>query len=432
MNNESSGSEPEVVPLDFGTSGKTGEELRELASYLLEEGLCPRCIGRFFARCGRGLENTERGKEFLTEFASGDAIPAREGSCSLCNGLFMRTEAFAEIVTEELREVESENFLVGTIIDYAISDREKEITKRFGITCSEPMKSEMNRLVGKTVALRIERQVEFGKPEAVALLDSRFGTVSLQISPVFIGGRYRKFSREIPQTKWFCRKCRGKGCSHCQGTGKMYAESVEELIGKHALDALDGEEHFFHGMGREDIDARMLGNGRPFVLEVRNPVKRTTDLEKMAKAINSEVSGKIEDEALRFVPRSSVALLKNARPEKTYRMEVEFDEPVDMEKLKNVMGCLAGLRIIQRTPVRVAHRRADIQRERMVYHMDGRMLDASRAELEMKGEAGIYIKELVSGDSGRTVPSVAELANVQCRVTSLDVIHIHDDDQQSY
>ncbi len=59
---------------------------------------------------------------------------------------------------------------------------------------------------------------------------------------------------------------------------KLYPESVEELSSKPLLEATEGEETFFHASGREDIDARMLGTGRPFVIEVSKPKKRFVDL----------------------------------------------------------------------------------------------------------------------------------------------------------
>ena len=51
--------------------------------------------------------------------------------------------------------------------------------------------------------------------------------------------------------------------------------SVEELIAKIALKYTKSDDESFHGCGREDIDALMLGRGRPFVLELKNPKKRT-------------------------------------------------------------------------------------------------------------------------------------------------------------
>ena len=57
----------------------------------------------------------------------------------------------------------------------------------------------------------------------------------------------------------------------------MYQESVEEFISEPVLLAAKGVASKFHGSGREDIDARMLGNGRPFVLEISEPKIRTLD-----------------------------------------------------------------------------------------------------------------------------------------------------------
>ncbi|MGH7151295.1 MAG: hypothetical protein ACREIU_11390, partial [Planctomycetota bacterium] len=45
---------------------------------------------------------------------------------------------------------------------------------------------------------------------------------------VFFEGRYRKFARDLPQTVFFCPECkgRGKGCTRCEGYGKLTKDSV--------------------------------------------------------------------------------------------------------------------------------------------------------------------------------------------------------------
>ena len=48
----------------------------------------------------------------------------------------------------------------------------------------------------------------------------------------------------------------------------MSDSSVEECIGEILLPYFHGKSYKFHTAGREDVDVRMLGNGRPFVLEV--------------------------------------------------------------------------------------------------------------------------------------------------------------------
>ena len=62
---------------------------------------------------------------------------------------------------------------------------------------------------------------------------------------------------------------------------KLYPESVEELTSKPLLEAAEGETTSFHASGREDIDARMLGTGRPFVIQVSEPKKRSIDLKEL-------------------------------------------------------------------------------------------------------------------------------------------------------
>ena len=52
----------------------------------------------------------------------------------------------------------------------------------------------------------------------------------------------------------------------------------------------------------------------------------------------------------------------------------------------------------------------------------------TEAFFTVTAEAGTYIKELVHGDEGRTVPSVASELEVECKVTALDVLEILDDE----
>ena len=79
---------------------------------------------------------------------------------------------------------------------------------------------------------------------------------------VLLYGRYRKTDRAVSQTPWSVEG--GEGIVHT---------SVEAEIGKcvkqYFLPSTD--EMYLHAAGREDIDVRMLGRGRPFVFEFVNP-----------------------------------------------------------------------------------------------------------------------------------------------------------------
>ncbi|MFA6332635.1 MAG: tRNA pseudouridine(54/55) synthase Pus10, partial [Methanoregula sp.] len=70
------------------------------------------------------------------------------------------------------------------------------------------------------------------------------------------------------------------------------------------------------------------------------------------------------------------------------------------------------------------HRRADKVRERTVLGIECMGQQDGKFVVEVLGEAGLYIKELVSGDSGRTRPSLAEILKRTAHVTSLDVTQV--------
>jgi len=48
---------------------------------------------------------------------------------------------------------------------------------------------------------------------------------------------------------------------------------VQDEIAKNLLDIFGSKQVYLHAAGREDIDVRMLGRGRPFILELINPKK---------------------------------------------------------------------------------------------------------------------------------------------------------------
>ena len=385
-------------------------------------GLCDRCLGRMFGKLGECMTNDVRGRKIREALAERGIETQAEEFCPLCENVFDMVGRFAEAAAEKVNEVESENFLIGTKVEPEIAKREKDIVSEHGLENAEGIKSELNREIGKIAILSIRRPVEFKNPQVVACVDTRFAEVELDIAPLFIAGRYNKFSREIPQTIWPCRVCHGKGCDHCRGKGKMYMTSVQEIIGDIALEMTGGKEHFFHGMGREDIDARMMGDGRPFVLEISDPKIRNIDLDELAERANESDLAGFRD--LHFVKREAVERYKGAASDKEYRVHVVTDGKLNKDKVFEVALSFSNAVIDQRTPRRVEHRRADLVRKRKVHWVRADAVGDSSFDLELRTDSGTYVKEFVSGDDGRSVPSFSERLGVQCRVETLDVTAI--------
>ena len=399
----------------------------DLAADIARTGICDHCLGRMFGKLGTGMTNDFRGRIIRDTLKEKEIEAPAEDFCPLCENVFDMLDRFAEAAAEKINEVESDNFLIGTRVEPEIVEREKEYKEKYELEFFESIKAELNREIGKLALPMIHRPVEFKNPQVVALVDTRFADVTLDISPVFIAGRYNKYSREIPQTIWPCRVCHGKGCDHCHGKGKMYDTSVQEIIGDIALEMAEGQEHFFHGMGREDIDACMLGDGRPFVLEISQPRKRNVNLDELERRANQTDIAAFNN--LHFVQREAVERYKAAASDKIYHVHVKAEGKVNKEELVKVALSFKDVSIDQRTPRRVEHRRADLVRKRKIHWCQAEWKSDDSFDLELETDSGTYVKEFVSGDEGRSIPSFSERLGVQCKVETLDVLAIKYDEQ---
>ncbi len=283
--------------------------------------------------------------------------------------------------------------------------------------------------IGEKLSNRLGRDVDFSRPDITVILDYRDTSaepkpkIILDLRSLFIYGEYQKLSRNIPQTKWICPKCHGKGCPYCNFMGKLYPTSVEEEIGRVLLDLTGGRDTKFHGAGREDRDALMLG-WRPFVIEIRDPIVRHIDLEEATRLINNK-SSSVKVRNLEFVDRSKVVELKSAKYDKTYEAIIMCDQSYPVDKLNDLENVFVNHTIKQRTPKRVAHRRSDLIRERKIYSIKCEPIDNRTFRAVIHAESGAYIKELVSGDDGRTDPSFSSILGVSCRVVELNVLEVH-------
>jgi tRNA pseudouridine synthase 10 len=187
----------------------------------------------------------------------------------------------------------------------------------------------------------------------------------------------------------------------------------------------NGKESVFHGAGREDIDVRMLGSGRPFVIEVKEPKKRRVNLKKLERTINKQAKGKVEVHKLHVANKKTVRQYKKSQnAEKTYTATIEFERDVSDQELEKVERSLSDTVIQQQTPKRVLHRRADLQREKYIYTTKLKRVSQNRVEIHIHCQGGLYIKELITGDDGRTKPSVTSIIGAQAKNLSLDVLQV--------
>ena len=506
--------------------------------HLVRIGTCDACLGRVGGKMHYGQSMEAAGKEVRQAVLDRDAhlASARDDVplCPFCENLFEEVELLTDIIFDAVQPYELSRLQLGARFPKDQTESEDELRKRFGAGGSEALKAALVNAIARRLNERLDNVTMVNeKPDVMALIDVLTLTVDLDVRAVYVYGRYRKLERGIPQTRWPCRACKGRGCERCDHTGLQYERSVQDLIGNPMMAALEGTEHAFHGMGREDIDVRCLGQGRPFVMEIKEPKKRAFSAAKLTEMINEQAGGSVEVASLRPSNRKEVVRIKDTPAEKSYtiRFTLEpmnaaelavltapvdltdgsgkgrnkkrrrqqrgddasdrtkpLDAPIEtpatrpsdeamakMKKAELVALCeehglaktgtkpvlierlqealppasevfelpsdevivqviegLKGVKLAQRTPERVSHRRADLIRKRTVFESHTPIIELNedgRREVEftLRCESGTYVKETVHGDSGRTQPSVASLIRAKCNVVWLDVGDIHAD-----
>jgi tRNA pseudouridine synthase 10 len=397
----------------------------KLASDILKETdgkICKHCLGRKLSKTIEGTNNIERADKVCEELD----INLDDVDCVICDNIFNKLDDdLYDKIDAKINQlgVEFDTFLVGSQIPKDIQKRDEELSEKFNLDV-ETLKKEVNRLIGLGIWEKYDKDAEFERQDIVFNIDLvGEPKVKIQINPLYIEGKYNKYKRGIPQTKWPCTKCKGRGCEECNFTGKQYPESVEELISEHFLKLTKGREAKFHGAGREDIDVLMLGSGRPFVLEIKEPRIRNLDLAEIEEKINEINEGKTAYHGLKLCERPRKAEIKQSSPDtyKVYNAIVKCDEAFDEDKLKELLELGE---IQQQTPLRVLRRRTDMVRVKHVLDLSYEIIDDNTFSMKIKTEGGLYIKELISGDEGRSQPNVSEILGVNAICEQLDVIEV--------
>jgi tRNA pseudouridine synthase 10 len=183
---------------------------------------------------------------------------------------------------------------------------------------------------------------------------------------IYIRGTYLKFSREIGQSPW----------SH-NGV-KICASSVSEEISKTLLGVFDCENCVMSAGGREDRDVRMLGSGRPFIMEIVNPKKvaqNIEDIKSVEKAIN-ENTKYIKVINLTVCDKEYYSVLKKYEDskQKYYTCLVYASKNITDDDI-NFLNDQKEFEIIQKTPIRVMHRRVLKDRKKLIYKMDAKKVN---------------------------------------------------------
>jgi tRNA pseudouridine synthase 10 len=260
-------------------------------------------------------------------------------------------------------------------------------------------------------------------PHLHITFDFKENKVSLKHSNIYIFAHYLKKSREFAQHIWACPSCKGKGCKNCNFKKEKFP-SIESALRDIFIKAFSASDLLFHASGREDVDVMTLGSGRPCVIEIVNPKKHNLNLNELAEKLKQSYPIELIDPI--FVKKFFVEAVCNSHFNKVYLAKIgSKTRNLNKEDFLKISKNLPIL-IKQRTPTRVLKRRSDLIRPRHIFDISLKSINDGKLELLIYAEAGTYIKEFVSGDDGRTNPSISSILGIDCICEELTLIEVKD------
>ncbi|KAG8231956.1 hypothetical protein J437_LFUL008876 [Ladona fulva] len=258
-------------------------------------------------------------------------------------------------------------------------------------------------------------------PPEIPTNSAQYSQTTCYHNSIYVAGRYNKFSRVLSQTPWVI-------------DGERRVESsVQELICTCLIRESKAQDAKFSASGREDVDVRTLGKGRPFAVELVNPHRvhlTPLELKALQDEINENSEGKIAVRDLQIVSKDELSELKDGEEGKGKRyaalcVALTHPAPGALESLPEKAKDLV---LHQKTPIRVLHRRPLAERLRTIFDASAEALPSNSNgderlyfKLKVRTQAGTYVKEFVHGDFGRTQPNLGSLLGVEVDILALDV-----------
>ena len=396
--------------------------IEEAKKALLKYPLCDHCLGRLFASRGFMISNEERGRSIknvlFMEALNSSAGTYDEGvltalarsghrgsllfmrrigkavepqSCFICGNLFdkINTNSIVNRVKEIINEqgIEFGSFQVGSVVSRMIIDNEVKVSTELGITSSESIKREINRMIGKALADSLGKRYSRLNPDVVVRVNTGDGSVSVEVMPVYIEARYRKLIRGIPQV----------------GDASVASVAKETVIELKPLDVV------LHFAGVEGPEVRVLGLGRPMVIEAIRPLSRNiregTIIKNGVQLLNLKAAGKVQVREIKS---------KAGELRRVYRVLVKLYGNVNDEQLKSLEDYFSNRQIRQSM--------GRGKRVKLIYGLKVIPVSGSVLELIIDTQGGFSIRRFITSEG--TEPSISGTLGVKVIPIEVDILGI--------
>lgn len=403
-------------------------------SILRRYPLCDRCFGRFFASLGRGLSNDVRGRSLKTsilmnlfyrnmssgsetlrsnlqelarnggepfrsslKILTGDDVEIRK--CYVCGSSI--EDLILEYSDRVVRILERERisrFLLGVRVPRELVEREEEIAREFSISTWESIKNELKREIGKRVMMKGFKP-EFEDPDAIITIDLTVNVITISRPSLMYVVRIRKNERGF--------RIRGP------------ENSLEKLL-EEKLSNLSPEYVRIHTTTRDSYRYRITDEGVFAVLEIHAPKRRDMDLKDLQVLLRELQPFEIEIISRGF--RKDVRELNNRLSKTIYRIKVECSRDLKDEEIEKIKS-MGVMTVTQHTPSRFVSRGAPETTRRGVASLrEFTRINDKVYSIVVVIDKRLFPEEFISGDGGRTSPSLSEVLGVELKPLEVDII----------
>jgi len=304
----------------------------------------------------------------------------------------------SSIIIKKIEKFEYSSFMIGTIIDSEIIEREDFIRAEYKIKGGESIKSEITKQTSKFIALKSGKRVSLNKPDLNILVNTLMDDIEITTRSIFVIGNYIKRKRGVRQKKQRCKECKTYGCKICKFSGFQKSPSVENEIQKFLKKKFIANNVKISWFGSEDNNSLVKNKGRPFCAEIVSPIKRKSFFRD--KKMNNGIIMK-HAEILKNRPITDFGFIMKSR--------VNFKcNCKDVNKIKYLE------KFFDKKDVTIYSINKRKHFTRKIFSVTIKKIEKKQVRLDIICEGGINIKKLVSGENNEIEPNFNKVIRRKC------------------
>jgi tRNA pseudouridine synthase 10 len=330
--------------------------------------------------------------------------------CFICIDLMMRLDSiFEEILANVDNGYEFDTFLIGATLPRKLYEKEDHIRAKFKIRGRESIKNQFTRELRTRFQRITKKKIDYLFPDILMNVtignDNQAITVEATTKPLILAGRYTKKSRGISQKQTKCEGCEGLGCALCDSSGLSGQRSVEDIIAKELMSITQGHKPKFSWLGSEDKESLVLGNGRPFFVQISNPKTRS-----IPKDLNFGSDG-VSVNIMRILPHlpvSQIPFIAKTQIFVNCKLAIKNDSLINL-------GGLRGKFVEFKSKTKMI--------QKQIYSSEVQRINDKELILDIIADGGIRIKQFVGGQEYMR-PNISEIVGSECECTGFDILDI--------